>query len=164
MLKIRLQRTGRINLPSYRLIVAEHTEGPKTGKFVDKVGTYDPRTKERIIDTDRIKHWMSVGAKPSATVHNMLVSMGVLNAKKINVLPAYKEPVKEEAPAEAVPAAESAVEAPAETVADVSSEALAKEEEAPAETPADEPKEEEAPAGSTGSPQAGEVAPEEKAA
>ena len=107
MLKIRLQRVGRINMPSYRIIVVEHTEGPKTGKFTDIVGTYNPKSKERTLDEAKIKHWMSVGAQPSDTVHNMLVSAGVLNAKKINILPKFKAPA-------------------------VSSEASAKEEEAPA--------------------------------
>ena len=119
MLKIRMQRTGRINSPSYRVVVVEHTASPKAGKFVDKVGTYNPKSKERVLDAAKIKHWLSVGAQPSATVHNMLVSLGILNAKKINVLPAFKEPVKEEAaPAEAVAEVPVAAEAPVEPVAE----------------------------------------------
>ena len=133
MLKIRMQRTGRINLPSYRYIVVEHTEGPKTGKFTEIVGTYNPRNKERKIDESRVKYWMSVGAKPSATVHNALVSLGILKGKKINVLPKYKAP---EVVAEVAPAA-----APTEVAPEAATE------ETPAETPAEEPKEEEAPAG-----------------
>ncbi len=113
MLKIRMQRTGRINTPSYRIVVLEHASSPKAGKFVEKVGTYNPKSKERNLNADRIKYWMSVGAKPSDTVHNMLVSLGILNAKKINVLPKYKEPVKEEVAAEAALAAEKAAEEPA---------------------------------------------------
>ena len=95
MLKIRMQRTGRINMPSFRIVVVEHTESPKTGSIVEKVGVYNPKSKERVLDAERIKYWMSVGAKPSDTVHNMLVSLGIINAKKINVLPKYKEPVKD---------------------------------------------------------------------
>jgi small subunit ribosomal protein S16 len=121
MLKIRMQRVGRINQPSYRIIVVEHTESPKTGSFVDVVGTYDPRSKARNLDEAKIKGWMAKGAKPSATVHNMLVSAGILSGKKINVLPKYVEPAKEEAPAaEAVPSempAEEKVETPAAEVA-----------------------------------------------
>ncbi|HVM73806.1 MAG TPA: 30S ribosomal protein S16 [Candidatus Paceibacterota bacterium] len=89
MLKIRLQRTGRINSPSYRVIVAEHTRGPKTGNFVEVVGTYDPKSKARSLDTERIRYWISVGAQPSATMHNMLISAGITTGKKINVLPAF---------------------------------------------------------------------------
>lgn len=117
MLKIRMQRVGRINSPSYRIIVVEHTESPKTGSFVEKVGTYNPHTKERKLDAERVTYWMSVGAQPSATVHNMLISLGIIKGKKINVLPAYKEPAKEEvaaAPATEAPAAEVKEEAPAQ--------------------------------------------------
>lgn len=100
-----MQRTGRVNMPTFRIVVVEHTASPKTGKFVDQIGFYNPKTKERTLDEGKVKHWLSVGAKASATVHNMLVSKGVVKGKKINVLPAYKAP--EAAPAEAVPAAES---------------------------------------------------------
>lgn len=118
MLKIRLQRIGRINSPAYRIVVTEHARAAKKG-LIEKLGTYNPKTKERTINEDRVKYWMSVGAQPSATMHNMLISMGVITGKKINVLPQYKEPAKEEvAEAAAAPAAalaeESAAEAPVE--------------------------------------------------
>jgi small subunit ribosomal protein S16 len=136
MLKIRMQRIGRINMPSYRLIVVEHTESPKTGRFTDIVGTYNPRSKERTLNEAKIKDWMQKGAQPSATVHNMLVSAGIIKGKKINILPAYKAP---EAPAvEETPAAEAAPEAaPSETPTEAPTEQPA---EAPAETPAPEAK------------------------
>ena len=98
-------------MPSYRVIVAEHTRGPKTGNFVEILGTYDPKSKVRTLDADRIKYWISVGAQPSATMHNMLVSAGITTGKKINVLPAFVakpvEPVAEvpATPAEEAPAA-----------------------------------------------------------
>ena len=120
MLKIRLQRVGRINSPSYRVIVTEHARGPKTGNFVEVVGTYDPKTKIRALHADRIKYWISVGAQPSATMHNMLISVGITSGKKINVLPTMVvAPVVEEAAPAAVeetPAAEEtpAVETPTE--------------------------------------------------
>ena len=131
MLKIRMQRVGRINQPAYRIVVIEHTASTKAGKFVEKLGTYNPRTKTRTLDEARAKYWMSVGAQPSATMHNMLVGAGVLSGKKINVLPAYKAPevaAVAEAPAEAAPAAEVA-----ETPAETPEEALAAEGEAKAE-------------------------------
>ena len=118
MLKIRLQRIGRINMPSFRIIVAEHTRGPKTGNIVEKVGTYNPKTKERKLEAARIKYWLSVGAKASGTVHNMLISEGVITGKKMNVLPKKSPPKKEEV----------AVETPApiveETPAEASEEAV----------------------------------------
>lgn len=144
MLKIRMQRTGRTNQPSYRIAVVEHTTGPKAGKFVEKLGTYDPKTKQRTIAEDRVKYWMSVGAKPSATVHNMLVSAGIISGKKINILPAYKEPEK---PAEEAPAAEAApvAEAPAEEKpAEEAPATEEKKEEPAAEAPAEEAQTEEA--------------------
>src|SRR3989338_22896 len=91
MLKIRLQRVGRINSPAYRIVVAEHARAAKKG-LLEKLGTYNPKTKERTINEERVKYWMSVGAKPSDTMHNMLVSLGVIGGKKINVLPKYVEP------------------------------------------------------------------------
>lgn len=117
MLKIRLQRIGRINSPSYRVIVTEHTRGPKTGNFVEKVGSYNPKTKNRTLNTERIQHWLSVGAQPSDTMHNMLITAGVITGKKINVLPKktvakVEEPVVAEAPVAATPAVEEAEEAP----------------------------------------------------
>lgn len=87
MLKIRLQRTGRTNDPSFRVIVVEHTESAKTGSFVEQVGTYNPKTKAKNLIGDRIKYWLSVGAKASGTVHNMLVSAGIVSGNKVNVLP-----------------------------------------------------------------------------
>ena len=109
MLKIRLQRTGRINEPSYRVVVTEHTNGPKSGRAVEKVGTYNPKSKERKLDAERIKYWLSKGAQASGTVHNMLVSIGIISGKKVNVLPKKTVPKKEELAAEApAPAAEAA--------------------------------------------------------
>ena len=148
MLKIRMQRTGRINSPSYRIVVVEHARSPKAGNIVEKVGTYDPKTKEKKLNAERIKYWISVGAQPSATVHNMLVSLGILNAKKINVLPKYKAPAEAaeaEKEAEAAKAAEHAAKEAAKAAHDAQVEAEKKaveekKEEAPAETPADETK------------------------
>jgi len=108
MLKIRMQRTGRINQPSYRIIVTEHTRGPKTGNFVEEVGTYNPATKARTLKDERVKYWLSVGAKPSGTMHNMLLSAGVIKGKKVNVLPKKTVAKTEAAPAEtAAPSAEA---------------------------------------------------------
>lgn len=103
---IRMQRIGRKNMPAFRIIVAEHTRGPKTGNIVEKVGTYNPKTKERQFNADRIKYWLSVGAKASATVHNMLVSAKIVTGAKI-----VKHQEKPAAPAEEVKAEAKAPEA-----------------------------------------------------
>ena len=146
MLKIRMQRIGRINMPAYRVIVAEHTRGPKAGNIVEKVGTYNPKTKERQLDAARIKYWISVGAQASGTVHNMLISAGIISGKKINVLP-RKNPPKVEQPAEEAAAAavepvEEATQTPAEIAKEVEVAPAAVAPEAPAEPaiPAEEQK------------------------
>jgi small subunit ribosomal protein S16 len=98
MLKIRLQRTGRKNDPHFRLIVTESTLKPKTSQFAEIVGTYNVKAGIFEAKADRVKHWMSVGAQVTPTVHNLLVSKGVLEGKKVNVLP-KKTPQKKEAKA-----------------------------------------------------------------
>lgn len=95
MLMIRLQRTGRRGDPSFRLVVTEHARSATAGKFVERVGTYNPKSKERSLNAERITYWLSVGAKATPTVHNMLISAGVIKGKKINVLPRMSAPQKE---------------------------------------------------------------------
>lgn len=112
MLKIRLQRTGRTNNPSYRVVVTEHQNGPKSGRATEILGSYNPKTKERVLNENRIKHWLKNGAQASGTMHNMLVSAGIISGKKINVLPKKTVEKKEEPAAEAAPAAEASAEAP----------------------------------------------------
>lgn len=131
MLSIRLQRVGRKNDPSFRVIVTDSKLKPKTGNFIEVLGSYNARMGKPVIDVERAKHWMSVGAKASGTVHNLLVDLKAVTGKKINVLgkktPIVKEVVVEAPKAEAAPAA---VETPAE-------EAPAAEAPAEAETPAE---------------------------
>jgi small subunit ribosomal protein S16 len=144
MLKIRMQRTGRTNMPTFRIVVTEHTRGPKSANFVEKLGSYNPKTKERILNTERVKHWLSMGAQTSGTMHNMLVSTGVVEGKKINVLPKKSPPKKEEGNVEG---AEQAADLPAEASAQAGApagEAAESKEEKPAE--AAESAKEEAPA------------------
>ena len=108
MLKMRLQRTGRTNDPSFRIVVLEGTEGPKSGNHVDQIGFYNAVTKEKALDTEKAKHWLSKGVQPSDTVYNMLVTAGVIEGKKKNVLP-KKTPIVKEAPAVAEPLADKPV-------------------------------------------------------
>ena len=136
MLTIRLTRVGKKNDPSFRVIVVESKRKPQPGNYLEMVGSYDPRTDRIDLKADRIKHWIGMGATTSETVHNLLVSNKIIDAKKINVLP-KKTVAKVEAPAaEAAPVA--ATEAPAETAVAT--------EEAPAVevTPAEEAPSEEA--------------------
>ena len=70
-LKIRLQRQGRIHLPSYRVVVAESTSR-RDGKYVEKLGVYEPNAKgmapKLTLNLERVDYWTSVGAKPTDTV------------------------------------------------------------------------------------------------
>ena len=108
MLTIRLSRVGRKNDPSFRVIVVESKRKPQPGNYLENVGSYDPRVDRVELKADRIKHWISMGATVSDTVHNLLVSQKVIDGKKINILPKFKAP-EVAAPAEA-PAAEVAAE------------------------------------------------------
>jgi len=94
MLKIRLQRIGRKNDPAFRVVLTDSKNSTKSGKFLELLGTYDPKIAEKknrikLIE-DRIKHWMSVGAQCSDTVHNFLVHNKIIEGKKVNVLPKKK--------------------------------------------------------------------------
>jgi len=93
MLKIRLQRVGRINDPSFRVVLTDSKRAAKKSGFVEILGSYNAQKGKPIIDAERVKHWMSVGAKPSETVHNLLINEKVISGKKVNVLP-KKSPIK----------------------------------------------------------------------
>jgi small subunit ribosomal protein S16 len=83
MLVIRLIRTGKRNAASFRVILVEKTASPKTGKFLEILGNYNPRLKELNLKKDRIKHWLAQGVKTSDTVHNLLVKDGIIKGPKI---------------------------------------------------------------------------------
>lgn len=76
MLKIRLTRIGKKHQPRYRLVVAEHT-APVKGKFIEKVGSYDPANKELIANKEKIEEWLKKGAKPSNIVSKLLKKLGL---------------------------------------------------------------------------------------
>jgi len=82
MLRIRLFRVGKKNQPSFKVVVTERENPPSGGNFIEQVGFWNPLTKERILKEDRIKYWISVGAQPSDTVHNMLVGVGIIEGEK----------------------------------------------------------------------------------
>ena len=98
MLKIRLQRVGRRNDPSFRIVLTDSKNSTKSGKFLEVLGHYDFRkgkNKDNHIDAERVKHLISKGAKPSDTAHNLFVSYKILSVPKINALPSRK-PLKED--------------------------------------------------------------------
>lgn len=86
---IRLARAGTTKTPFYRIVVADQ-RSPRGGRFIERLGTYDPRRPELRLDTTRVKHWLSVGAQPSHTVALLLKQPSVLGGEPQAAPPAAK--------------------------------------------------------------------------
>lgn len=110
MLVIRFFRVGKRNQPSFKIVVTDRRRAPRAGRFIEEVGFWNSVKKEKVLKAERIKYWISVGAKPSDTVYNLLVKEKIIEGKKIAVHKAKKVNAAEAA-ATAV-AAKSAVPAP----------------------------------------------------
>ncbi|MBI4812354.1 30S ribosomal protein S16 [Candidatus Falkowbacteria bacterium] len=82
MLTIRLSRIGKKNKPLYRLIISEKSRDP-WGRALEILGSYNPHAKNLQARTDRIKYWLSKGAKMSPTVNNLLVDKKIIESKKV---------------------------------------------------------------------------------
>ena len=82
MVRIRLRRMGAKKKPFYRLVIA-HKESPRDGRFIEIVGTYDPRTQPETVElkTDRVNHWLSTGAQPSESVGRILRKLNIVDAE-----------------------------------------------------------------------------------
>ena len=142
-LKIRLARGGSKKRPYYRIVVAD-SRMPRDGRYIEKVGSYDPLlpkdSEQRVLlEEDRIKHWLSKGAKPTDRVLRFLDGADILERRARNnpekaqpgkkALERIEEKKQKEedakaaeeqaknAPAEEAPAEEAAAEAPAEEAA-----------------------------------------------
>lgn len=141
---MRLQRTGRKNDASFRVVVTDSRHGPKSGKHVDIIGSYSPKMNRIEIDGVRAKDWIAKGVQVSDTVRNLLITQGTLEGRKVNVLP-KKSPIIDEAKLKAE--AEAKAKAEAEAAAKLKAEADAKAKaEAEAAEAAAAPAEESAPA------------------
>jgi small subunit ribosomal protein S16 len=114
MLMIRFQRIGRTNDPAFRIVVLEKERAAKAGNIVELLGTYNPKSKALTLNEEQVKYWISKGAKPTGSIHNLLVTKGVIEGKKVNVLP-KKTPQKKEQEEGAVLATTEAEATPAET-------------------------------------------------
>ena len=92
---IRLRREGALNRPYYKVVVAD-SRSPRDGKFIEIIGTYDPKKPghNSTLKMDRIEHWMSKGAQPSDTVRSLI---------KKNRKQAASAPAEATAPAAAPP-------------------------------------------------------------
>jgi small subunit ribosomal protein S16 len=119
MLTIRLQRRGRKNDPSFRVVLVEKKRAAKTGNVNEILGNYNARTGETKLQSERIKELMKNGVTISDNLHNLLINNKVIDGKKKDVNPKKTVEKAEAAPVEetAAPAAE-ATEAPAEAPAE----------------------------------------------
>lgn len=97
MLMMRLQRVGRKNDPSFRIVVVDKRTGPKSNKNIAILGSYNPKLNHVQVDKDAAKGWLSKGVQPSDTVHNILVAQKVIEGRMKNVLPKKSPIVDEEA-------------------------------------------------------------------
>lgn len=118
-LKIRLSRGGAKKRPFYKIVLAD-SRSPRDGKFIEKLGTYNPMLPQEhgqrlVLKEERIKHWLSVGAQPTDRVAKFFANAGYIAA------PARSEQTKKPQPKakaqerlkEQQKAAEAAAEAPA---------------------------------------------------
>lgn len=167
MLKIRLQRTGRKNEPTFRLVLTDSKNSAKSGRFLEVLGNFDSRKGEQAeFKGDRISHWVKMGAQVSDTVHNLLVDKKLVVGKKINKLPKKKAIVKEvvaEVASPAPAATPTVAPAPLAEIAPVA-EAIVAEEATPVEVSAPEVPAEEAPVVAPEAPTVVEEAPVAEAA
>ena len=109
MLVIRLQRIGKKHQAVFRIVLQDSRWKPQ-GKALEILGFYNPRSKEKQIQAERVKFWVSKGAQLSPTLHNMFVDAGIVTGEKVKVWKPKKgkagevkietktapEPVKEE--------------------------------------------------------------------
>jgi len=145
-MKIRLARGGSKKRPFYRIVAAD-SRMPRDGRFIEKLGTYNPLlpkdSEDRIkIDLDRVKHWLDQGAKPTDRVSRFLEAAGIVEKQERNN-PKKAEPgakAKERAEEKAAKAA-AAAEAEAAPAEDAPVEEAPRDE-APAEDAAAEEKSE----------------------
>lgn len=135
-MKIRLARGGSKKRPFYRIVAAD-SRMPRDGRYVEKLGTYNPLlpkdSEERVkMDAERVQYWMGQGAQVTDRVSRFLEAAGVIEAKTRNnpqkAVPGKKAQERaEEKAAKAAESAEAAAEAAAEAEAPAAEEAAAEE-------------------------------------
>ncbi|MBQ4377005.1 MAG: 30S ribosomal protein S16, partial [Bacteroidales bacterium] len=84
--RIRLQRHGKKNQPFYHIVVADG-RAPRDGKFIEKLGTYNPLTKpaQIVLDIDRAVEWLKNGAQPSDTARRILSYKGAMLKRHLQI-------------------------------------------------------------------------------
>lgn len=96
--KIRLARAGAKKRPFYRIVVA-NANAPRDGEFLEKIGTYNPmlpreHAERLVLNAERAKHWLGVGAQPTDRVERMLGQLGIIPAPAIRATPQKSAPGK----------------------------------------------------------------------
>jgi len=137
--RIRLRRMGAKKKPFYRVVVAD-SRSPRDGRFLDTIGTYDPRAETAGISIDREKtlRWLEEGATPTDSARSLLSQAGIWQEHRTGVRPEprVETPAKEK-PAAPPAKAEAVAEAPSEATPEPEAPAMAAPEpEAPAEATA----------------------------
>ena len=140
-LKIRLARGGAKKRPFYRIVVAEAAM-PRDGRFVERLGTYNPmlprdHDDRLVLKSERINYWLGQGARPTDRVHKMLAGAGLMEAFQVRDQPKKSAPGRKRQEREA-----EAAEAAAAAAAEAEAVAEAPVEEAPAEEAVEAPAEE----------------------
>jgi len=83
MVKIRLRRTGKKKMPSYRVVIAD-SRSPRDGAFIETIGHYSPLTEPPtiVIDEEKALKWLKQGAQPTETVVRLLNTLGIMEKFK----------------------------------------------------------------------------------
>ncbi|HEV2516285.1 MAG TPA: 30S ribosomal protein S16 [Devosia sp.] len=119
-LKLRLARAGTKKRPYYHVVVAD-ARSPRDGRFIEKIGNYDPKLADKdkrvTLVTERVQHWLSVGAQPTDRVARFFDAAGLLKREARNnpekALPGKKATERAEAKAKAIADKAAADAAPA---------------------------------------------------
>jgi small subunit ribosomal protein S16 len=127
-LKLRLARAGTKKRPYYHVVVAD-ARSPRDGRFIEKIGNYDPKLEDKdkrvTLITERVQHWLSVGAQPTDRVARFFDAAGLLKREPRNnpekAKPGQKATERAEERAKRAADAEAAKNAPAEAPAEEAS-------------------------------------------
>lgn len=115
MLTIRLSRKGKKNQPFFRVVLVDKRRSAKGGRSVEDLGYVDPLKKRKSLNKERILYWISKGAQPSDTIHNLLITEKIIEGKKIAVAKVKKSAEAAQpatAPVTPAPVAETPKEEP----------------------------------------------------
>ena len=84
MLTFKLSRVGKKGQAAFRVLVMDKRKDP-WGTYLERVGFYNPSAKPKVIqfNEDRIKHWLSKGAQPTPTLHNLFINAKIISGKKM---------------------------------------------------------------------------------